>query len=216
MLTFASLIQSKLFTFYVGEEEKPVVVHAAVIAATGQYFNALINGGMKESEQGSAKLADVRFDDFLRFCEFAYSGNYTAPPRTDKKGHNDFLVHALAHARLYCFANFRLIEPLRVLALQKIGTILRELDDAGSKKQPDPSPYILGSIELARYVYSDASNLPERKPCGKVDELRHRVSKNVVDNLVATDDTPELISLMDEGRQFAWDFWMHAKDHCGI
>jgi hypothetical protein len=57
MLTFASLIQSKLFTFYVGEEEKPVVVHAAVIAATGQYFNALINGGMKDIQRAIGEAA---------------------------------------------------------------------------------------------------------------------------------------------------------------
>jgi hypothetical protein len=211
MLTFASLIQSKLFTFYVGEEEKPVVVHAAVIAATGQYFNALINGGMKESKEQSARLLDVRLDDFLRFCEFAYRGDYTAPPCTDKKGHGDFLVHALAHARLYCFSSFRLIEPLRVLALKKIGTLLRDIDSPNIV-EPDPSPYLLGSIELARYVYSDASNLPGRKGCGKIDELKHRVAKNIMENLYGTDDTPELITLMEERGGFAWDFWVAAKD----
>jgi hypothetical protein len=214
MLTFASLIQSKLFTFHVGEEEKPVVVHAAVIAATGQYFDALINGGMKESDEESARLVDVQFDDFLRFCEFAYRGDYTAPPCTDEEGYHDFLPHALAHARLYCFASFRLIEPLRVLALKKLGTILREFDSGDDTDEPDPSPYMRGSIEVARYVYSDASNLPDRAGLGELDELRQRVVENIVINL-GENYHPGFCDLMKEGGQFVWDIWLAAVRHYG-
>jgi hypothetical protein len=97
------------------------VVHAAVISATGQYFDARINGGMKESKEESARLPDVQFDDFLRFCEYAYRGDYTEPSSSnDGTGHKDFSSILLAHARLYCFANTRLIEPLRVLAFEKL------------------------------------------------------------------------------------------------
>jgi hypothetical protein len=56
-----------------------VVVHSAAIAATSEYFNALINGGMSEAQKGCATFMDVRVDDFLRFCEFAYRGDYTVP-----------------------------------------------------------------------------------------------------------------------------------------
>ncbi|KAF2761580.1 hypothetical protein EJ05DRAFT_530280 [Pseudovirgaria hyperparasitica] len=78
--SFEYFIQSQQFTFYIGREEKPIVVHAAVIAATSQQLNVLINGGMEESEKQSARFKDVRVDDFIRFCEYAYRGDYTVPP----------------------------------------------------------------------------------------------------------------------------------------
>jgi hypothetical protein len=56
------------------------VVHAAAIAATSLQLDALINGGMEESEKRCAKIEDVRVDDFVRFCEYAYRGDYTVPP----------------------------------------------------------------------------------------------------------------------------------------
>jgi hypothetical protein len=55
------------------------VVHSVAIAATSEYFNALINGGMDEAQKGCATFKDVRVDDFVRFCEFAYRGDYTVP-----------------------------------------------------------------------------------------------------------------------------------------
>jgi hypothetical protein len=59
------------------------VVHAAAIAATSEYFDALINGGMNEAQKGCARFEDVRVDDFVRFCEFAYRGDYTVPLWTE-------------------------------------------------------------------------------------------------------------------------------------
>ncbi|KAF1948951.1 hypothetical protein CC80DRAFT_540642 [Byssothecium circinans] len=76
---FEDFILSHQFTFFVGHEGKPVVVHAAAIAAASQQLDALINGGMEESETRCARLKDVRVDDFIRFCEYAYRGDYTVP-----------------------------------------------------------------------------------------------------------------------------------------
>jgi hypothetical protein len=56
------------------------VVHAAAIAATSPQLDALINGGMEESNNRCAKIEDVRIDDFVRFCEYAYRGDYMVPP----------------------------------------------------------------------------------------------------------------------------------------
>jgi hypothetical protein len=55
------------------------VVHAAAIAATSPQLDALINGGMEESGARCARIEDVRVDDFVRFCEYAYRGDYTVP-----------------------------------------------------------------------------------------------------------------------------------------
>jgi hypothetical protein len=35
---------------------------------------------MEESESRCARIEDVRVDDFIRFCEYAYRGDYTVPP----------------------------------------------------------------------------------------------------------------------------------------
>lgn len=56
------------------------MVHAAAIAATSRQLDALINSGMQESETRCAKIEDVRVDDFIRFCGYAYRGDYTVPP----------------------------------------------------------------------------------------------------------------------------------------
>jgi hypothetical protein len=79
-LKLGSFIQSHQFTFFVGQEGKPIVVHAAAIAATSQQLGALIDGGMEESATRCAKIEDVKVDDFIRFCEYAYRGDYTTPP----------------------------------------------------------------------------------------------------------------------------------------
>jgi hypothetical protein len=56
------------------------VLHAAAIAATSPQLDALINGGMEDSGARCAGIEDVRVDDFVRFCEYAYRGDYTVPP----------------------------------------------------------------------------------------------------------------------------------------
>jgi hypothetical protein len=54
-----NFIQSHQSTFFIGKEEKPIVVHAAAIAATSQQMDALINGGMEEFEKRCARIEDV-------------------------------------------------------------------------------------------------------------------------------------------------------------
>jgi hypothetical protein len=56
-----------------------VVVHSAAIAATSEYFDALINGGMDEAQKKCARFEDVRVEDFVRFVEWAYRGDYGVP-----------------------------------------------------------------------------------------------------------------------------------------
>ena len=82
-LKLGSIIQSQQFTFFIGQEGKPIVVHSAAIAATSQQLDALINGGMGETATRCARIEDVKVDDFIRFCEYAYRGDYTTPPWED-------------------------------------------------------------------------------------------------------------------------------------
>ncbi|KAG9187716.1 hypothetical protein G6011_05587 [Alternaria panax] len=77
--SFEELIQSKLFTFYIGKEKKAFVVHSAAIAATSWHFHALVNNGMAQSQEGSVEYHDMEPDDFARYVEYAYRCDYTVP-----------------------------------------------------------------------------------------------------------------------------------------
>lgn len=77
-----SLIQSKLFTFYIGKEKKAFVVHSKAVAATSWHFHALVNNGMVQSQEGSVEYPDMEQDDFARFVEYSYRYDYTAPSWT--------------------------------------------------------------------------------------------------------------------------------------
>jgi hypothetical protein len=77
LIVFLRIFNSHLFTFLVGEAAEPVVVHAAAIAEQSNALDKLINGGMAESRGRSARISDVSKKDFVRFCQFAYSGDYS-------------------------------------------------------------------------------------------------------------------------------------------
>jgi hypothetical protein len=55
-------------------------MHAAAIAATSHQPNSLINGGIEESGMRCAEIEDVKVEDFIRYCEYAYRGDYTVSP----------------------------------------------------------------------------------------------------------------------------------------
>ena len=55
------------------------MVHANALAATSTQIDCLINGEMKEAAERCAELPALSVDDFARFCEYAYCGDYAAP-----------------------------------------------------------------------------------------------------------------------------------------
>ncbi|KAF1958763.1 hypothetical protein CC80DRAFT_524204 [Byssothecium circinans] len=79
--SFAEIIQSDLFTFYVGTGEvKDVIrVPSKAISATSDSLKALIEGRMSEAETKSAELKDIETEDFIRFVEYAFRRDYTVP-----------------------------------------------------------------------------------------------------------------------------------------
>jgi hypothetical protein len=84
LLTSCSRIfRSELFTFVVGEDRKAIVVHSAAITEHSKVLSALVNNGMVESQTRSAVLDDVDESTFIRFCQFAFTGDYSTPPFTE-------------------------------------------------------------------------------------------------------------------------------------
>ena len=72
------IIRSKTFTFFIGPERKSYTLHSKLIAHHSISLGVLIDGPMSEAKQGSAVLEDVDEDTFARFCQFLYTGYYSA------------------------------------------------------------------------------------------------------------------------------------------
>jgi len=59
--------------------KRPISVHAEAIASQSNVLNYRINGRMGEAQTRSATLEDVDEETFVRFCQFAYTGDYAVP-----------------------------------------------------------------------------------------------------------------------------------------
>jgi hypothetical protein len=264
---------------------------------------------MEEFETRCARIEDVRVDDFIRFCEYAYRGDYTVPPceelppesTADDDGFGDFAFGAkkkkgkkgkkervgvelapepepllepppppmeypekidvydepeyqyevrsssrtqlrtqfnsrnylkdntpktlilqhfepkpnsavnqkvtpvlLAHARLYCFAHLRLIEPLEALTLDKLHKTLMNFK-LYKKRVGD-------IIDLARYAYSNP-DLPDRSDDGTLNDLRILVVEYIVCEIDTIGKCDEFVKYMEEGGEFVGDFWRMARHY---
>ncbi|TAQ86314.1 hypothetical protein B7494_g5361 [Chlorociboria aeruginascens] len=76
------VFRSKQFVFIVGENQAAFTAHAAIIAKQSKALDVLINGSMGEASEGKAIIKDIEEDTFMRFCQFAYTGDYTTPDFT--------------------------------------------------------------------------------------------------------------------------------------
>ena len=77
--SLSRLIESKPFEFVIGRKKRSFSVHAEAIAVQSNALNSLINGRMLEGQKRSATLEDVDQGTFIRFCQFAYTGDYAVP-----------------------------------------------------------------------------------------------------------------------------------------
>ncbi|KAI1641133.1 hypothetical protein F4809DRAFT_658985 [Biscogniauxia mediterranea] len=76
---------SKPFRFLVGPDKKAFMMHADLVAHLSKPLAVLINGKMKEAREGYAELPEVDERTFVRFCQFAYTGDYKVPAPTSSE-----------------------------------------------------------------------------------------------------------------------------------
>ncbi|PYI11724.1 hypothetical protein BO78DRAFT_466270 [Aspergillus sclerotiicarbonarius CBS 121057] len=82
---FGKCISSPLFTFIVGQAKREIVVHSAPLASLSSTLDKLINGTMLEAKLHKVDWSGVIEEDtFVRLCEFAYVGDYTPPPCSER------------------------------------------------------------------------------------------------------------------------------------
>ncbi|PMD40831.1 hypothetical protein L207DRAFT_459618 [Hyaloscypha variabilis F] len=77
--SFEEILVSRPFKFIIGPDEVPIVVHEAVLAEQSPELAALMRGEMAESIAGESRWMDVDKGTFVRFAQFAYTGNYSTP-----------------------------------------------------------------------------------------------------------------------------------------
>ncbi|KAH8726983.1 hypothetical protein GQ44DRAFT_791088 [Phaeosphaeriaceae sp. PMI808] len=287
--SFADLIQSDIFTFYIGKDKKPIEIHSGIVAATSNYFQTLVNGNILEAKTRSAEIKDIEPEDFARFVEYAYRNDYTVPkwiydesPEPDsnevrymlssnsvdfdnvilgKEGgyvpphlrakmklttakksrafdenvsenstsdlrsgfkersymsggnprrgmlkgfsaksnsaaHQNFTPVLLAHARLYSFADMRLIHSLRNLTLHKLHRTLASFKLYEQR--------VGDMVQLVRWAYDNGSN---RAESGELDDLRQLVVEYMACEVDTVGNHKEFKALLEEGGEFVSDFW---------
>ncbi|TGO55326.1 hypothetical protein BOTNAR_0247g00180 [Botryotinia narcissicola] len=84
--SFQDILNSRIFKFTVGEKvdghATEFFVHEEAIVQLSRPLEALMRGGMSESQAGCTVWDDVSKETFERFVQFAYTGDYTVPVPT--------------------------------------------------------------------------------------------------------------------------------------
>lgn len=77
-----------MFTFLVGVEQIPMMIHTALVAEQSPALESLVNGSMQEATSGTVIWEDVEEDTFGRFAQFVYAGDYDTPSHTTVEDHS--------------------------------------------------------------------------------------------------------------------------------
>jgi hypothetical protein len=78
-VTRDSFIGSHPFRFLIGDDKKTFYVHTDLVAQHSSALAALVSGRMAEAKESCAFLEDVDEDTFVRFVEYMYTDDYSAP-----------------------------------------------------------------------------------------------------------------------------------------
>lgn len=108
----------------------------------------------------------------------------------------NFAFVFLAHARVYTFAEMRMVHPLKELALHKLHKTL-----VGFKLYPER---LVDVLELARYAYEHGE---DRSEDGRIDALRDMMVNYIACEMKVLGKHAGFRNLMDGGGEFAGDFW---------
>jgi hypothetical protein len=130
-----SIISSPAFKFLVGADKRLFTVHAGLVAHLSKPLAVLINGPMSEAQEGCAWLEDVDEHTFVRFSQYAYTGDY-------RPADPDILLDSNSIAATYStLGNFMHGQnnPEPVAASEEIVTIRTGLDEEYISSEPSKS-----------------------------------------------------------------------------
>ncbi|KAI1489643.1 hypothetical protein F5X96DRAFT_599630 [Biscogniauxia mediterranea] len=214
-LPYEIIAASKPFRFLVGPDKKAFMLHADLVAHLSKPLAVLINGKMKEAREGYAELPEVDERTFVRFCQFAYTGDYKVSASTSSEiadTPSTFIPNTgfpsssrsitsrlwdsfkertytvfLSHARVYVLADCYDIERLRILSVQKLHKSL------ASSLRPEPPDCI---TPLVKYCFENTVDKRDAK-----DPLRELVTGYMackIDQLWKSDAFQDLVGSSGE------------------
>ncbi|KAK7752186.1 hypothetical protein SLS62_005930 [Diatrype stigma] len=76
-IPFQSIVESKMVQFIIGPEQKEFLVYSGAITSLSRPLNRLLTGHMKEALEGRVVWDDIDEGTFVRFLQWAYTGDYT-------------------------------------------------------------------------------------------------------------------------------------------
>ncbi|EHK44586.1 hypothetical protein TRIATDRAFT_35595, partial [Trichoderma atroviride IMI 206040] len=76
-LYFTSILLSQPFKFIIGHQKKLFTIHENAVSRLSKSLNDLLNGSMKEANEHCVYWEDVDEKTFLRFAQWAYTGEYS-------------------------------------------------------------------------------------------------------------------------------------------
>ncbi|KAK8052492.1 hypothetical protein PG993_003877 [Apiospora rasikravindrae] len=86
---FDVILRSRPITFVIGPTQTEFVVHANALTRLSAPLQALLDGNMKEAQEGRVVWDDVDDQTFVRFIQWAYTKDYvTAKPDTLNEASN--------------------------------------------------------------------------------------------------------------------------------
>lgn len=96
LMSLSRILLSRPFRFVVGQEGVEIIVHEEAVASQSTALSTLVRGQMSESTAGVATWKDVDQETFIRFAQFAYTGDYSilsisALKKPIKKGEDEVL-----------------------------------------------------------------------------------------------------------------------------
>jgi hypothetical protein len=170
-----------------GPEEPPEELEESpVIRATGE----------KYPKPPSPRMLSADFSS-LSFPLLAPRNNYNndCEPAEQFEPDQSYSNVLLAHASLYIFGDYRLIDSLKALALYKLHKTLCvfQLDDEN----------VEDIIDLARHAYSEEGEGLD----GGIGGLRGLVCQYMATNAVLLSQNDGFMDLLEEGGQFVKDFF---------
>jgi hypothetical protein len=183
------------------EEPTPEDVPGETVTSYSSYYASQSGAEIsKEEAKGRLSVVDLR----IKFYQHKYIGN-AAPsaemvkafePTVNSTSDQDFTPIFLAHARLYTFADMRLIYPLKSLALHKLQQTLIVFRLCKWR--------VGDVVKLARYAYDQG---PDRSKTGSLDELRQLVVEYMACKVRHIGEHKDFKALLEEGGEFVADFW---------
>ncbi|CAH0057351.1 unnamed protein product [Clonostachys solani] len=75
-IPYDAILSSGMFKCLIGPDKSEFIIHSALLASQSKVLDRLVNGQMKEALEGEVYWAEVDTDTFIRFSQFAYTGDY--------------------------------------------------------------------------------------------------------------------------------------------